>query len=754
MAMIRPLYFGIALAIFTSAGRASAQWSPMEAPVMTRWASTVTPATVHQEYPRPQMVRKDWMNLNGLWDYAVKPRNEDSPSDWQGQILVPFPIESALSGVMRRINDEEKLWYRSTFELPERWEDRRLLLHFGAVDWESTVWINGRKVGEHRGGYDPFNLDITSAIVPGGGRQEILVAVWDPTRSGYQPRGKQISYPREKPWYTPTTGIWQTVWLEGVPSIHIGELKIVPDIDSGILSLVAEAAGAGEKFTVEAIALDNGRIVDRASGRPGAAIQLEIADQKLWSPDSPFLYDLKVVLLEGGSAVDEVESYFGMRKISIGQDESGKQRILLNNEFIFQIGSLDQGFWPDGLYTAPSDEALRYDIEITKQLGFNMVRKEVKIESDRWYYWCDRLGLMVWQDMPSGDEYIGRNDPDIERTAQSARQFELELKRMIDAFRNHPSIVMWVPFNEGWGQYDTDYLTWWIKQYDPTRLVNHASGWADRGVGDVNDIHSYPGPAAPEPESFRAIVLGEFGGLSFPVEDHLWQSERDWGFRNYQSAEELTAAYESLLRRLHILIGEPGLSAAVYSQTTDVEARTTGLMTYDREVIKMDKERVIAARRLLDTPPPQITLIVETALFKKYLWQFTTDEPEGEWYLPGYDFSSWPEGEAGFGRADTPGRAVGTIWETNDIWIRREFDLPDINMANLFLYVHHDEDAEIYINGILAARLRDYTYKYLDEVISPEALSSLKRQGNTIAIHCHWTAGTGPYIDAGFVIIR
>jgi hypothetical protein len=279
-------------------------------------------------------------------------------------------------------------------------------------------------------------------------------------------------------------------------------------------------------------------------------------------------------------------------------------RILLNNEFIFQLGPLDQGFWPDGLYTAPTDEALRYDIEVTKQLGFNMARKHVKIEPDRWYYWCDRLGLLVWQDMPSGDAYIGRNDPDIERTAQSARQFELELKRTIDAFGNHPCIVMWVPFNEGWGQYDTERIAEWIKVYDPSRLVNNTSGWADRGVGDVHDIHSYPGPAAPDSEPDRAIVLGEFGGLGYPVTGHLWQSDRNWGYRSFDSSETLTDAYETLLRRLHIMIGDPGLSAAVYTQTTDVEIEVNGLMTYDRALIKMDVERALSARQRLETPPP------------------------------------------------------------------------------------------------------------------------------------------------------
>ena len=749
--MNRTLIITYSLALLIPAGRAWAQWSPKDAPVMTRWADDVTADNVHQEYPRPQMVRQRWLNLNGLWDYALRSRNDDRPAEWEGQILVPFPIESALSGVMERVGPDRCLWYRRTAELPRSWSDKRILLHFGAVDWETTVFVNGRKVGEHRGGYDPFTFDISAALKPAG-EQEILIAVWDPTDRGFQPRGKQVGRPRGI-WYTPTTGIWQTVWLEPVPQISIERLKMVSDIDAGTLHLTVKSPGADEICSVEALALDNSRVVARATGPVGSALALHIPEAKLWSPDSPFLYDLKVTLLEQGSAIDEVESYFGMRKISLGRDDEGVLRILLNNESLFQLGPLDQGFWPDGLYAAPTDEALRYDIEVTKELGFNMARKHVKIEPDRWYYWCDRLGLLVWQDMPSGDEYIGHDDPDIERTAQSARQFELELKRAIDAFYNHPSIVMWVPFNEGWGQYDTERLASWIKEYDPTRLVNNTSGWADRGVGDVHDIHSYPGPAAPEPEPDRAMVLGEFGGLGYPVAGHLWQSDRNWGYRSYDSPEKLTSAYETLLRRLHRLIGDPGLSAAVYTQTTDIETEINGLMTYDRAVIKMDAERVAAARRRLEMPPPEITTVVPTSQETAFSWRYTMQQPPEDWYRPRFDASSWREGEAGFGKQDTPGAVVRTGWETSDIWIRREFDLPRGSYDNLYLLIHHDEDAEVYINGVLAVRLGGYTSNYVDEAISPEARAALRRRGNVLAIHCHQTRG-GQFIDAGFVTIR
>jgi len=507
--------FPAALLVLGTAGRVRAQWQPIDGPLMTRWAADVTPETVHREYPRPQMVREQWACLNGLWEYAVAPRNDPRPQTWQGEILVPFGIESVLSGVWRRVGAGERLWYRRSCTIPAGWRSERVLLHFGAVDWEAIVWVNGQRVGEHRGGYTPFTFDITSALNSGAG-QEIVVAVWDPSSSGYQPRGKQVDEPRGI-WYTPTTGIWRSVWLEPVPATYIDHLVQTPDIDAGVLRLEAAVAGADDGHTVSAVALAGDRVAGRITGQPGKELALPLSDLRLWSPDDPFLYVMQVTLLEQGRVIDEVDTYFGMRKISLGPDENGITRLLLNNEFLFQVGPLDQGFWPDGLYTAPTDEALRYDIEVTKRLGFNLARKHVKIEPDRWYTWCDRLGLLVWQDMPSGSNGLSRNE-------------ENPVAAMVDAYRNHPSIIMWVPINEGWGQYDTERITAWVETLDPSRLVNSASGWTDRGVGHVHDIHRYPGPAAPPAESERAIVLGEFGGLGYPVEGHLWQSERNWGY--------------------------------------------------------------------------------------------------------------------------------------------------------------------------------------------------------------------------------
>lgn len=589
------------------AARAAAVWNSAPGPLLTRWAKDVSPEKAHPEYPRPQMVRTDWLNLNGLWDYAVVGREAPQPSQWDGQILVPFPIQSALSGVRKMVSENQRLWYRRTFLLPEAWQGKRVLLNFGAVDWEATVLVNGRDMVVHRGGYDGFSLDITSALKPSG-EQEIVLAVWDPTDAGTQPRGKQVRKPGGI-WYTPTTGIWQTVWLEPVAATHLESLKIVPDVDGKAVTVTAIVRSEGGQTSVGCTILENGQQVGAASltesstENPGASsviqprLTLRVPDAKLWSPTSPFLYDLQLVVLRNGQEVDRVSSYFGMRKISLGKDAKGFTRLLLNNTPLFELGPLDQGFWPDGLYTAPTDEALRYDIEMTKKLGFNLARKHVKIEPDRWYYWCDRLGLLVWQDMPSGDKYIGGRNPDIQRTEQSGRQFETELKALVTGRGNHPCIVMWVPYNEGWGQWDTARIAGLIKQWDPSRLVDSASGWTDRGVGDVHDIHRYPGPAAPKPEEKRAGVLGEFGGLGLPIRGHTWQNEKNWGYRSFTNSNALTEAYVDLLRKLYPLIDSEGLSAAVYTQTTDVEVEVNGLMTYDRAITKMDAEAVAAANR-------------------------------------------------------------------------------------------------------------------------------------------------------------
>jgi hypothetical protein len=727
-----------------------ASWQPAEGPLKTRWAKDVSPRNAHPEYPRPQMVRKQWLNLNGLWELAITGK-EANPAGFPMQILVPLPVESALSGVMKPVSENERIWYRRAFEMPRRWHGQRIWLHFGAVDFEAVVWVNGQEVGRHRGGYDGFSFDITEALnwfAP----NELVVAVCDPTDAGTQPRGKQVRKPNGI-WYTPTSGIWQTVWLEPVNAAFITGLDIVPDVDNDAVTVRPLTTPTLSSVTVEVTVRDRGAKLDTVTVNPGGQVSIPIQKPKLWTPETPHLYGLTVTLKLGHRTLDKVESYFGMRKISLGKDEKGFTRLLLNNQPYFQLGLLDQGFWPDGLYTAPTDEALRYDIEMTKALGFNMARKHVKIEPDRWYYWCDKLGLLVWQDMPSGDKYIKPDAPDIARTPESAKQFETELTALIRGRGNHPCIVMWVPYNEGWGQWDTPRIVELIKKLDPTRLVDNTSGWSDRGVGDVMDMHKYPGPGAPEPEQKRAGVLGEFGGLGLPVHGHTWQSEKNWGYRSFADAEKLTEAYIDLVAKLFPLIDEKGLSAAVYTQTTDVEIEVNGLMTYDRERVKMDIAKVFDANHRRFPPRPKVTELVPTALTERVMWRFTLEKPADDWFKQGFDASAWKESRAGFGTKGTPGAVVRTEWKSDDIWLRREFDIQTSKSDNLRLLMHHDEDAEVYLNAVRAVTAPGFTTDYTTFDLSPEARAALRPTGNVLAVHCHQRTG-GQCIDAGIVKVE
>lgn len=571
---------------------------------MTRWGKEVDPGNVLPEYPRPQLVRGDWMNLNGLWDYAIRSEAEDD-GHYQGKIQVPFPVESALSGVMSPLLPEQRLWYRRTFVPPLNWAGKRLLLHFGAVDWKAEVWVNGKLAGEHTGGFYPYTLDITDQVRDDD--NELVVSVWDPTDAYGQERGKQVLKPGGI-FYTAVSGIWQTVWLEVVPREYIRGLKLVPDIDAEELRLAIDWTGREKGIEFEVIALDNGREVAGAKGK-GREIRLKIPSPKLWSPDSPFLYDLKVLAWAGGQLEDEVSSYFGMRKFSIGRDEGGINRLFLNNQPLFQNGVLDQGYWPDGLYTAPSDEALKYDVEVAKELGFNMIRKHIKVEPARWYYHCDCLGVIVWQDMVNGGgpfniwqhtvkpQLIGRFVVKDNKYKKSGRQdkanrdnFRKELQEMIDALHNFTCIGMWVPFNEGWGQFDAVEIAQWVKDYDPTRWVDHASGWYDQGGGDVSSMHTYfTRLRMPRRRSQRPVVISEYGGYSFKVPGHVWREDKEFGYRKYKTRAGFQGAYAALMeKQLRPLIAR-GISAAVYTQIADVETEINGLMTYDRAEIKIDK---------------------------------------------------------------------------------------------------------------------------------------------------------------------
>jgi Glycosyl hydrolases family 2, sugar binding domain/Glycosyl hydrolases family 2/Glycosyl hydrolases family 2, TIM barrel domain len=711
-------------------------WHPAKAPLMTRWAAEVSPTNVLPEYPRPQLVRPDWLNLNGLWDYAVTPDSASRPAHYDGEIMVPFPIESALSGVMTNFNESSKLWYHRNFSIPESWQGRRVRLHFGAVDWRCQVWVNGHDIGQHQGGYDAFTLDITDAL-NAQGTNEILVCAADPTE-GDQPRGKQSRKP-EGIFYTSTSGIWQTVWLEPVPETCIDSLKMTPDVEAKSLRLWVAANNFSENLRVEAAAFINGKQVGQVSGLANAELVLTLPDPHLWSPDDPFLYDLEVTLKSGDKTLDSVSSYFGMRKIALRKDDQGFTRIALNDQCIFEVGTLDQGFWPDGIYTAPTDAALRSDIEFLKKNGFNLTRKHVKVEPDRWYYWCDKLGLLVWQDMPSGNN----------ATVEGRRDFENELLRMVDGLGNHPSIVMWVLFNEGWGQYDTPQLAAWLKDMDPTRLVDDASGWTDMRAGDVIDMHNYPGPNAPAPEPHRAAVLGEFGGLGFAVDGHLW-STHSWGYIMLTNNQVLADRYAETLKQVWELHNLGGLSAAIYTQTADVETECNGLLTYDRAVAKIDPGFLLTANLGKFSKPPQ-KIILADALYGRPGWKYTTEEPATNWYEPEFDASGWKEGVGGFGAAGTPGIFLNTTWQTDDIWLRREFTVTAEDVSRIKFQLFHDEDVEVYLNGVLAVKLPGFITDYDEFEISKEAIAALHPGENSIAVHCHQTTG-GQGVDVGIIV--
>jgi len=761
--------------VFHASVSAAEDWQPKKAPVMTRWAKDVSPEKVHTEYPRPHLVREHWQNLNGLWEYAIRPQDEVQPTQWDGQILVPFPVESALSGVMKFVGPENRLWYRRTFTLPQQdgktspaWTDKKILLHFGAVDWQTTVWVNGKPtmptdpIGPtaetHIGGYAPFSCDITR-LLQADKPNEIVVSVYDPSDAGFQPRGKQVRKPHGI-WYTPTTGIWQTVWLEPVPLNEIQSLSISTDIDAKTVSVYARMLTT--RTTIRVTVSLNGKPVSSAGGIYQKPVIVSIPEPQLWSPDNPVLYDVEVRADYGNSGdppIDVVKSYFGMRKISLGQDQQGFLRLMLNNKPLFQFGPLDQGFWPDGLYTAPTDEALKYDLEMTKKLGFNMVRKHVKVEPARWYHHCDKLGLLVWQDLPSGDaeakwDPFGKFDgTEMTRSKESSKNLDREWGSIINSLRNFTSIVMWVPFNEGWGQANTVAVTNFTKGFDRNRLVNCASGGNDFPVGDIYDIHRYPGPFLPRLYPDRATVLGEFGGLGLPLEGHTWQGKDNWGYRSFTTKEDLQAAYLGMLGTLRPMIAQ-GLSAAVYTQTTDVEVEVNGLMTYDRAVLKMDGDVIGKAARKLYRPPPKVTVLVPTSEQAAQMWRFTTEKPVDGWQKPAFDDSSWKSGPGGFGEPTTPGSAVKTNWKTNDIWLRREVEVkPFSAIHELALRIHHDEDTEVFLNGVLIAKTTGYTTQYVEVPLDQKAVELLKEGKNTLAVHCKQTGG-GQYIDVGLVDVE
>ena len=597
--MKKVLLIQILFIVFISA---STQWKPSGDKIKTIWGENFNPEDVLSEYPRPALVRNQWLSLNGLWDYSITAAENPNPKEFEGKIMVPFAVESSLSGVQRKVGKENILWYHRKFKVPVAWKGKDILLNFGAVDWKAEVWLNDIKIGSHTGGYTSFSFNI-SPYLNNQGDQTLVVKVWDPTDDSYQPRGKQVNDPKGI-WYTPVTGIWQTVWLEPVNPLHIKNVYTNSDIDIKRATFHISSTASSNSDIIKVSVFEKDKLIATEMSAASEPLVVFIENPKLWHPDSPFLYDVELELISEGKTTDKVKSYFAMRKISSKRDSYGIIRLQLNNEDYFQLGPLDQGWWPDGLYTAPTDEALLYDIKKTKELGFNMIRKHVKVEPARWYSHCDRLGMLVWQDMPSGGMFPGWVSKEFftgtekDRSPESEANFRKEWKEIMDQFRFHPSIVCWVPFNESWGQFKTKEIVEWTKSYDPTRLINPASGGNHFQVGDMLDLHNYPEPKLYLYDASRANVLGEYGGIGFPMEGHLWNTENNWGYIKFRSSKEVTDTYVEYTLILKKL-AKAGFSAGVYTQTTDVEGEVNGLLTYDRKVVKVDADRVRKANQEL-----------------------------------------------------------------------------------------------------------------------------------------------------------
>jgi hypothetical protein len=715
-----------------------------KAPLMTRWSAQVDPAHPLPDYPRPQFVRKDWLNLNGIWEYQPGAPGDAAPAGTKlsGEILVPFPVESALSGVMEH---HDRLWYRRTFTVPPGWKGREVILHFGAVDFESEVFINGTSVGVHRGGYDPFSYDILPYL-KGDGAQEIIVRVFDPTDNGGQPRGKQTLIPHDVD-YTCTTGIWQTVWLEPVASAGMKDAKIVPEVDAGAVRLTLETYDAklGDKVTVQV--KSGAQVVGTETGAPGSEIVVHVPNARLWSPDQPFLYDLAISISRGGVTVDEVTGYFGMRKVEVAADKDGFKKIMLNGKFVFQFGALDQGFWPDGIYTAPTDDAIRNDIQTAKDFGLNLLRKHLKVEPARWYYWCDRLGMIVWQDMPSANTYMSKTEP---VPPVDKAEFESELQRMVENLRNVPSIIMWDVFNEGQGEFDTQRLVAKVKALDPTRLVSAESGGNYPGIGDVVDSHGPPTPTRCwEPSATQASVIGEFGGIGVSEPGHTWENGKG-GPIDPDAASAVVGGLERLSGQIKDRRDKHGLSGADYIQLTDVEGEQNGLLTYDR-LPKVTPSQLIAAIHLA-IPQYRYTVLLPTSQTQEQSWKYTLQDPGKDWMKEDFDDSKWQDGKGGFGMAVPNHGLVGTPWSTGHIWLRRHFNpgaLTPSQLDQLCVTDYHDDDVSVYFNGVFAFATRGFQIDYENREPSLASRHAVLPHADNVLAAEGDNAGGGQYVDVG-----
>lgn len=721
------LYFFLLVASNTRAQT----WTPAKVSLTTKWGKEVTPSNTWKEYPRPQIQRKEWMNLNGLWDYAVLKKGQPEPAAFEGKILVPFCLESSLSGVGKPLLPSQELWYNKKFILPPTWNGKEILLHFDAVDWESRLWINGKKVGEHKGGSDPFSFNITPYLNKSG-EQQIVMSVWDPTDTELQARGKQVLDPKGI-WYTAVSGIWQTVWLEPLHKTAVQQFVPTADIDNGKIHFTTTASGLTGNEKLHFLVKNEGRIIKDTTAAFSKNFSIPIPAAKLWAPGQPNLYTVTVTLQSNSQVTDQFDSYFAMRKIALGNDKNGYLRLMLNNEPVFHFGTLDQGWWPESLLTPPSDAAMLYDMVKLKEMGFNMIRKHIKVEPSRYYYHADTMGMLLWQDMPSGFAGPGPSHvaadakEDWIRPAETAKQFESEWKLIMDHLRFFPSIVMWVPLNEGWGQYDTKRLASWTKGYDSSRLVDAPSGWTDRGVGDVFDAHHYPGPGmeAPSANKGRAIVLGEFGGLGLVIKDHIWDpNKRNWGYKTYQERGKLIAEYTEMMYNLQLLVPR-GLAAAIYTQTTDVEGEVNGLMTYDRNIIKIEESLLRKLHApLYKEPEGKISFIDmenETSANKYKVFKGTAPK-------------DWLQQDQPANFIDN---ATSTLLKKDEsVYAYQDFDIkdkPDGFGVRLFGF----GDAKIYLNGnLIWEEDKIRTKRHYDEINISDKIPLLKTGKNRIAIQC------------------
>jgi hypothetical protein len=735
------------------AGNADA-WQMKQPPLATPWTSLVNTNTPLPEYPRPQMVRSNWLNLNGVWQFQPGVTNTDRVPTNQtlsGSILVPYPMESAISGVMAY---HAWSWYRTLFTVPFGWSGQRIILHLDAVTWQAQVYVNGHSLGIHSGGYDAMSYDITSCLT-GIGAQELIVQVWSPEDNGGQPRGKQTLYPGGI-MYTSASGIWQPVWLEPAGSAGVQNLVIIPDIDNSRLRLTVNTY-ASNGATVSATVLSNTTLLQTVSGQPDTELEIPISNPDLWTPDNPFLYNLQVSVIQGGVTNDTVTSYFGMRKISTNIT-AGIPRIYLNNQPIFGMGPLDQGYWPDGIYTAPTDDALEFDLQEIKALGYNTIRKHEKVERQRWYYWADTLGLMIWQDMPTCNSYTGNANP----PAVNPLQFIAELSALVTNHWNSPSIIMWDIFNEdqgeagssdGVGQTNTAYLIGLVKGLDPYRLVNQASGGAYFGVGDVLDNHNYPPPGDPT-STTQAAVDGEYGGIGLLVAGHLWNAGQAFiGDILATNNTAFAAIYDAYSTQI-VGYKPGGLNAAIETQIFDVENECDGLMTYDRVVIKPDPTRIAYSNQKAISGQISVSTIIPTSQTVPQTWLYTTDANTAStnWYATAFNASGWSSGLAGFGTID-PGVTPNTTWnKLGYIWLRRTFNPGNLTaqqLNNLVFNVYHDEDVVIYINGVLAAQDSGFTTSYIALPMTAQARAAIIPNGtNVMAVSCYQTTG-GQFIDVG-----